>query len=186
MMSFGLNVKQARKEKGLTLQELSDRSGVSPSMLSMIEREEKNPTLHVACQIAEALELTLSQLLGEQEKREVMLIRRSERLVYRDEQSGFERHLLSPSFPAKGIEFVLNVVPAGKESGLFPAHKQGVKEYLVVASGKLRAVLGDGVLDTILEEGDSLYFEADLPHRFINVGETPCSYYLVIDSTAGK
>jgi quercetin dioxygenase-like cupin family protein len=33
-----------------------------------------------------------------------------------------------------------------------------------------------------LEEGDALYFEADVPHRFDNAGEEECSYYLVIDS----
>ncbi|WP_134686711.1 helix-turn-helix domain-containing protein [Brevibacillus migulae] len=185
-MSFGKNVKQARKEKGFTLQELSDRSGVSPSMLSLIEREEKNPTLQVACQIAEALDLTLSRLLGEQERREVIVIRRGERMVYRDEKSGFERHLLSPSFPSKGIEFVLNIVPTGKESGMFPSHKPGVKEYIMVAQGKLRVELGNGHFVVDLEQGDSLYFEADVQHRFINTGQNDCQYYLVIDSYGEK
>jgi transcriptional regulator with XRE-family HTH domain len=45
-------------------------------MISQIEREEKNPTIQVACQIAEALNTTLSALLEQQEKKEVIIIRK--------------------------------------------------------------------------------------------------------------
>lgn len=185
-MGFGKNVKHARKEKGLTLQELSDRSSVSPSMLSQIEREEKNPTIQIACQIAEGLHTTLSQLLQEQERCEMIVIKKGQRLVYRDEESGFERHLLSPSFPSKGIEFILNIVPPGKESGIFPSHKLGVKEYIVVAKGQLRVELGNQHFVSVLETGDSIYFEANVEHRFINSSNEECHYYLVIDSYGAR
>lgn len=183
-MSFGKNVKQARKAKGLSLQDLSDRCGVSRSMLSKIEREEKNPTLQLACQIAEGLEMTLSGLLGEQERQEVIVIRKEQRLVFRDERSGFERHLLSPSFPSKGIEFILNIVPPNQESGIFPPHQRGVKEFLTVSQGRLRVVLEDR--EFILDQGDSIYFEANVNHRFVNDSREECRYYLVIDSRGGK
>lgn len=179
-MSFARNVKQARKEKGFSLQDLSGRCGVSRSMLSKIEREEKNPTLQLACQIAEGLNMTLSQLLGEQTRQEVIVIRENERMIFKEDRSGFERHLLSPSFPSRGIEFILNIVPPGEESGAFPPHKQGVKEYIVIAQGKLRATL-DGQVYT-LQQGDSIYFEASVEHRFENIGGEECRYYLVIDS----
>lgn len=186
-MDFGKKVKMIRKEKGLTLQELSNRSKVSPSMLSQIERNEKSPTLPVACQIAEGLNMTLSQLLEEQEVREVIVIRKEQRLVYTDEQSGFERHLLSPNFPSRGIEFILNIVPPGKESGIFPTHQLGVKEYIVVAKGKLRVELGNKQhFVTELTAGDSIYFEASVEHRFINISNEECHYYLVIDSTGAR
>lgn len=172
-----------RKSKKITLQELSKLSKVSSSMLSQIEREEKNPTIQVACQIAEALNTTLSALLQQQEKMDTMIIRKKERLIYRDEKSGFQRHLLSPSFPSKGIEFILNVVPPKNESGVFPAHKKGVAEYIYIAKGSLRVELGNGQFVEKLEEGDSLYFSADIEHRFINLLDRECHYYLVIDST---
>ena len=56
---------------------------------------------------------------------------------------------------------------------------RGVAEHVVVERGELEAIL-DGV-PYPLGEGDALYFEADIPHRFDNVGEGVCSYYLVID-----
>lgn len=182
-MGFGKQVNFIRKKNNMTLQDLSSLSKVSASMLSQIEREEKNPTIQVACQIAEALNTTLSALLEQREKRDIVVIKKDERPIYIDEKSGFQRHLLSPSFPSKGIEFILNIIPANQESGIFPAHKLGVKEYIFVNSGKLRVELGHDVFQAVLEEGDSFFFEADTEHRFINMTNEECHYFLVIDST---
>ncbi|MBO2535808.1 MULTISPECIES: helix-turn-helix domain-containing protein [Rummeliibacillus] len=181
-MEFGYNIKKERKRKGLTLEELSERSNVSKSMLSMIERGEKNPTIQVASQIAEGLEVTISKLLGEQQENEVIVIRSNQQLIYRDETTGVERHLLSPSFSAIGIEFILNIIPPLKETGTFPPHKRGVQEHIYVARGKLKIELGEEPKSYILEKGDSIYYEADLKHRFVNLLNTECHYYLIIDS----
>jgi quercetin dioxygenase-like cupin family protein len=97
----------------------------------------------------------------------------------RDPETGFERHLLSPGFGARGIEFVRNVVPEGATSGEFPPRSKGAEEYVIVEKGRLRAFFGDEV--HLLEEGDAVYFEADLSHRFDNAGEGECSYYHVVD-----
>ena len=149
-------------------------------MLSKIERGEKNPTLVVAARISEGFGISLSQLVGMEERREVVVVPRGRRMVMRDPETGFERQLLSPAFGKRGIEFIRNVVPEGSTSGDFPSHKKGVQEYIVVEKGRLRAVLGGE--EYLLEEGDAIYFEADVEHRFENAGEGECSYYLVIDS----
>jgi transcriptional regulator with XRE-family HTH domain len=180
---LGERVRELRRERGLTLDVLAGRSGVSRAMISKLERGEKNPTLVVAAKVAEGLEMSLSQLVGVEERREVVVVPRGRRMVVRDPDTGFERQLLSPSFGGRGIEFIRNVVPEGSTSGEFPPHRRGVEEYVVVESGRLMAVLG--VEDYLLEEGDALYFEADVPHRFDNAGEGECSYYLVIDSRGG-
>ena len=149
-------------------------------MLSKMERGEKNPTLVVAARISEGFGISLSQLVGMEERREVVVVPRGRRMVMRDPETGFERQLLSPAFGKRGIEFIRNVVPEGSTSGDFPSHKKGVQEYIVVEKGRLRAVLGGE--EYLLEEGDAIYFEADVEHRFENAGEGECSYYLVIDS----
>jgi quercetin dioxygenase-like cupin family protein len=109
-------------------------------------------------------------------------IRSNQKLIYRDETTGLERHVLSPTFLANGIEFILTIIPPLQETGSFPSHKRGVKEYIYVAQGKLKIELGDQPEIYILEKGDSIYFEADLKHRFINLLNTECHYYLLIDS----
>ena len=159
---------------------LAERSGVSRAMISKLERGENNPTLVVAAKVAEGLGVTLSQLVGVEEKREVVVVPRERRMVMRDPETGFERQLLSPSFGGRGVEFILNVVPEGSTSGEFPPHRRGVEEYVAVEKGRLRAVIGGE--EYLLEEGDALYFEADVSHRFDNVGDGECSYYLVIVS----
>jgi transcriptional regulator with XRE-family HTH domain len=177
---LGERVRVLRRERGMTLEVLAGRSGVSRAMISKLERGEKNPTLVVAAKVAEGLGVSLSQLVGVEEKREVVVVPKERRMVVRDPDTGFERQLLSPSFGGRGIEFIKNVVPRGSGSGEFPPHRRGVEEYVVVERGRLRAFLGGE--EYLLEEGDALYFEADVPHRFDNAGEGECSYYLVVDS----
>jgi transcriptional regulator with XRE-family HTH domain len=177
---LGERVRALRRERGLTLDLLAGQSGVSRAMISKLERGEKNPTLVVAAKVAEGLGVSLSQLVGVEERKEVDVVRRDRRMTMRDPETGFERQLLSPSFVGRGIEFIRNVVPEGSTAGGFPPHRAGVEEYIVVEKGHLRAVLGGE--EYLLEEGDALYFEANVAHRFDNAGEGECSYYLVIDS----
>lgn len=179
---LGARVQSLRREQGLTLDGLAERSGVSRAMISKLERGEKNPTLLVAAKVAEGLGVRLSQLVGIEERREVVLVPRGRRMIMRDPETGFERQLLSPSFGNRGVEFVRNVVPEGATSGEFPPHRRGVEEYVVVEKGRLRVVLGGE--EYVLEEGDAIYFEADVTHRFENAGGEECSYYLVINSPA--
>ena len=173
----GERVRGLRRGRGWTLEVLAERSGVSRAMISKLERGEKNPTLVIAAKVAKGLEVSLTQLVGIEERREVVVVPRDRRAVMRDPETGFERQLLSGG---RGLEFTRNVVPEGASSGEFPPHRRGVEEYLLVEKGRLRAILGGE--EYVLDEGDSAYFEAHVTHRFDNVGEGECSYYLVVGS----
>jgi transcriptional regulator with XRE-family HTH domain len=177
---LGGRVRELRRGRGLTLEELAELSGVSRAMISKLERGEKNPTLVVAAKLAEGLGVTLSRLAGTEERREIFVVPRERRMVMRDPETGFERQLLSPNFVGRGVEFIRNLIPEGSTSGEFPPHRKGIEEHIVVERGSLRAVLGGE--EYLLREGDALYFEADVTHRFDNAGEKECSYYLVIGS----
>src|ERR671914_1762072 len=178
--TLGERVRELRRGRGLTLEELAERSGVSRAMISKLERGEKNPTLVVAARLAEGLGVTLSRLAGMEERREVVVVPRERRMVMGDPETGFERQLLSPNFAGRGVEFIRNEIPEGSTSGEFPPHRRGVEEHIVVERGRLRATLAGE--EYLLGEGDAVCFEADLPRRFDNAGEGECSYYLVISS----
>jgi transcriptional regulator with XRE-family HTH domain len=178
--TLGGRVRELRRGRGLTLEELAERSGVSRAMISKVERGEKNPTLVVAAKVAEGLETTLSELLGTEERRKIIVVHRERQMVMRDPETGFERQLLSPSLGGRAVEFIRNIVPRESTSGEFLPHRRGVEEYVVVEKGRLRAIIGGE--EYLLEEGDALYFEADVSHRFDNAGDGECSYYLVIVS----
>lgn len=181
-MDFAKSLKAIRQEKKMSLQELANLSGVSKSMLSKVERREKNPTLQVAANIAEALGVTLSAMIAETQDKPVILIKKEERIIYHDEMTGFQRQLLSPTFSNPGIEFIFIIIPPGQQSPAFPPHRKGVKEYVILVKGKLRLLLNQD--EYLLDTGDSIYFEADVTHQFLNTGQEECNCYLVIDSNA--
>ena len=179
--NVGARVKKLRTGQGLTLEALADLSGVSRAMISKLERGEKNPTLVVAAKVAQALRVGFTDLMGVAEsRRAVIVIPKSSRMIFRDSETGFERQLLSPAFESRSVEFVRHVIPKGETSGELPPYKSGTEKFLVVEQGRLRIVIEGH--DYVLNAGDSLYFEADTPHRFDNTGKGVCSYYLVVSS----
>jgi transcriptional regulator with XRE-family HTH domain len=170
-----------RKQRGLSLDALAELSGVSRSMISKVERAEAVPSTAVLARLAEALGVTFSRLMAPATEREVLHIPASRQPVLRDEATGFLRRCISPVLPGRGIDWVLNTLPAKGTTGEFVPHRRGISEYIFVSKGKLSAVIGDRTI--ILVEGDSLYFEADAGHSFTNIGSGPCDYFLVIDSS---
>ena len=174
---LGTRVRELRRVRGLTLEALAERSSVSRAMISKLERGEKNPTLVVAAKVAEGLGVSLSALLGIKERRRVVMVPRDRRPVMQDPRTGFERQLLSPTFEDQGAEFARIAVPEGSTSGELPPYRKGTEEYVLVEKGRLMAILGGD--EYLLKEGDALYFEADVVHRFDNAGEGECTYYLV-------
>src|ERR671913_744786 len=81
---LGGRVRELRRRRGLTLEELAERSGVSRAMISKLERGEKNPTLVVAAKLADGLGVTLSQLVEMEEQRAVAVVPKEGRMVMRD------------------------------------------------------------------------------------------------------
>src|SRR5918997_4815744 len=105
---LGERVRERRRGRELTLEELAERSGVSRAMISKVERGEKNPTLVVAAKVAEGLEITLSELLGTEERRETIVIPPQRGMMMRDPETGIERQVLSPRFGRRGVAFIRN------------------------------------------------------------------------------
>ncbi len=174
---LGTRVRELRLVRGLTLEALAERSSVSRAMISKLERGDKNPTLVVAAKVAEGLGVSLSTLVGIEERRRVVMVSRDRRPVMQDPRTGFERQLLSPTFGDQGAEFARITVPEGCTSGESPPYRKGTEEYVLVEKGRLMAILGGE--EYLLKEGDALYFEADVVHKFDNAGEGECTYYLV-------
>jgi quercetin dioxygenase-like cupin family protein len=174
-------LRRHRKRRDLSLEQLSIQSGVSRSMISKIERCETFPSTTILSKLAEALETTFSRLMASPIERAMIFIPSSRQPVLRDEPSGYVRRCISPVLPGRGIDWVLNTLPAGGGTGEFVGHRHGVEEYIYVLQGRLQATVGKN--SAVLNEGDSLYFEADAEHHFKNVGKSPCQYFLIIDTS---
>ncbi|GAA4991850.1 XRE family transcriptional regulator [Yinghuangia aomiensis] len=179
--AFGGNVRRRREEAGLTLEQLSAQSSVSRAMLSKVERGEKSPTIGIASRIAHALDTPLSDLIGSPAAAAngvAVVMRRPERPVFRDPETGFERHIVSAAPGAGGAELVAHYLPAQVSTGLLPAYPPGTEKQLVVLAGTLTVAVG-GISET-LHAGDSVFFQADAPHGFANRTDDPCEYLMVI------
>jgi transcriptional regulator with XRE-family HTH domain len=179
IIELGRRIAVLRKAKGLTLQQLAARSGVSRAMLSKVERAEKSPTLAIMSRIARGLDVSLSTLIGARpNSSKVVVVRKAERVIFKDSVSGFDRELLSPHHVDNGVELLLHEIPAGKSSGVLPVYTTPTEKYLIVHQGSLTVVIGEN--RHTLREGDCLYFEVTSPYSFMNEGRVPCSYYLFV------
>src|SRR5438132_9656750 len=165
----GRRVRALREAEGLSLRDLADRSGVSAPMLSQVERGETSPTLAVAARIAAGLELRLSQLLRLDEDGAVTVVRAAERR--RGGGRGHRYELLTPPLPGQRAEVSRHVLAPGAKTGGPgdpPMHEPGSRETALVESGPV-ALICDGKRHE-LAAGDTVTFDADLPHHFDNPG----------------
>lgn len=177
--AVGRRVRALREAMGLSLRDLSERSGVSAPMLSQVERGETSPTLSLAGKIAAGLELTLSQLLRLDEGDHVVIIRRGERRTSR--RSGHSVEELTPPLPGQRADVSIHTLdPAASTGGAGdpPLHEPGSRETVVVLCGEPSLVV-DGESHR-LAEGDSVTFDADLAHHFANDGTDPATFVAVV------
>ncbi len=176
---FGERVRALREAMGLSLRDLAQRSGVSAPMLSQVERGETSPTLALAAKVAAGLELTLSQLLRLDEGEHVAVSRAGDRRRYQRGGHSFEE--LTPPLPGQRADVSLHTLRPGAATGGSadpPMHEPGSRETAVVLDGTLALVV-DGSRHE-LRAGDSVTFDADLPHHFENEGQEPTRFLAVI------
>jgi transcriptional regulator with XRE-family HTH domain len=183
-VAIGQRVRALRAAMRLSLRDLAERSGVSAPMLSQVERGETSPTLSVAARIAGGLDLSLSQLLRLDEGGAVTVVRASERAAGGARARGHSYEVLTPPLPGQRAEVSLHQLkPGSLTAGVDdpPMHEPGARETAVVLEGALRLHCDGQMHD--LEEGDSVTFDSDLPHRFENPGAAPTRFLAVV--TAG-
>jgi XRE family transcriptional regulator, regulator of sulfur utilization len=177
--AVGTRVRALRDAMGFSLRDLAERSGVSAPMLSQVERGETSPTLAVAAKIAAGLELTLSQLLRLDEGQHVAVSRAGGRR--RSTRGGHSIEELTPPLPGQRADVSVHALEPGATTGGRadpPMHEPGSRETAVVLSGTL-ALIVDGARYE-LQEGDSVTFDADLPHHFENEGDEQTRFIAVI------
>ena len=178
--SVGPRVRALREAMGLSLRDLGERAGVSAPMLSQVERGETSPTLAVASRIAAGLELSLSQLLRLDEGEGVTLVRAGERRPGGARSRGHVYEILTPPLPGQRAEVSCHTLAAGASTGGPgdpPIHEPGAREVVHVEHGPL-ALCIDGARHE-LAAGDTVTFDADLPHHF-EAGDAPATFLAVV------
>ena len=176
----GANLRRMRLKRGLSLEKLSRASSVSRAMLGQIELGQSTPTINVLWKIARALGVPFSALISSRTagRATVLLAERAKMLTSHD--GAFSSRALFPFDEPRTVEFYeLRLAPSSVEHA--DPHPPGTVENLVVNTGALEMTVG--AERHVLATGDSILFEADVPHQYRNPGDTECVMYLVMTYT---
>jgi transcriptional regulator with XRE-family HTH domain len=179
---LGGKVANARAERGWSLQQLADRSGLSPAAIHKIEKSGMTPTIASLMKLAAALGKSVSYFIAESEPlRPVTHIKRAERQRLFTSKQGLTLENISgrygPFFVAGAEAFVEPRADSGPEPMSHPG-----EELVVILEGSMRFVVGEQPFE--LAEGDSLHFRTTLPHSWANPSDKPArAVWLAIRSS---
>src|SRR5687767_4583741 len=167
------NLRDRRKDRGMSLDQLAVASGVSRAALSQIETGKGNPSLSVLWKIAVGLQIPFSERPGETGP-SVNLLRRTDSQVLRSADGRMESRPASPAGFSRFLE-VYELRLAARSTHASEAHAAGTHELIIVLPGSLRMHVGNDRYD--LGPGDSLAFPADRPHAYENPGSGEARYH---------
>lgn len=172
-MSLGTRIRQTRTHKGITLQDLSDRSGLSKGFICQLENDKASPSLQALEKLASGLGIPIAFLfLTAGEK--IHVVREHERQEYRVGPEGLQVQMLSAN--RRNLKMmVINLSPGTGTGGDNHAH-DGEECHLVMA-GTVRYTQADE--SVILRAGDSLHLNGFMPHRVENCGTVPAKILCV-------
>src|SRR6187399_2081537 len=159
----GANLRRLRVKRGLSLERLAKVSGVSRAMLGQIELGQSTPTINVVWKIARSLAVPFSALISHCTRPRTALLRGERAKVLTSADGNFISRALFPYDEARKVA---------------EPHRPGTSENLVVSAGSLHLLV-----DTerfVLEAGDAVFFEADVPHEYHNAGDRDVVMYLVM------
>ncbi|MGZ8218560.1 helix-turn-helix domain-containing protein [Methylomagnum sp.] len=175
--SIGRILRELRKERGLSLNELSLASGVSTSMLSQIENGRSTPTVAVLWKIAKALDVPLTHFLQTYESSARAVLLRGQETPVKITGAGLcSWRTLSPDAPNRRAEFYEIVLRGGGVEEVSPIEEGWVN--LALVSGEVVVSLDNRRY--ALRAGDALQFSANLPHAYLNAGREEALMYLVV------
>jgi transcriptional regulator with XRE-family HTH domain len=170
-----------RQRRGLSLEALAQRSGVSRSMISLVERGESSPTAAVLERLATGLGVMLASLFEDDAAPPAPLVRLRDQLQWRDPDSGYLRRNLSPPNHPSPIQLVQAEMPPGASVTYDSAARDNeVHQQIWVIEGALELRLGDELHH--LDAGDCLAMRLDRPIAFGNAGRKPARYIVAIVS----
>jgi transcriptional regulator with XRE-family HTH domain len=174
ILKISYRIKEIRKEKRITIQELADRAGVSKGLISQIENNRTIPSLPVLMNIVQSLDLDLTSffkdLSGDNQQEKVFVIRSSEYSPLQKETAkGFNyQRILARNIQSGPVDFVLLELKKGARRNKMVVTDAFEYKYLI--KGRIDYLIEDK--NYILEEGDSIFFDGRLGHNLSNIGDS--------------
>jgi transcriptional regulator with XRE-family HTH domain len=169
------NVRFQRSHRGLTLDQLAARSGVSRGMLVQVEQGRTNPSVSTLTRIASALGVTVARLVEVADVPMVRIVDKADVVTFHqgDVQA---RLLVGADMPMILELWDWRLAPGEHHDG--DAHPAGTREMLTVLEGELTlSVYGRS---HVIGKDDAVLFTADRPHRYANLGEKELRLIMVV------
>ncbi len=156
----GPRLRKVREQRGVTLTDVADRTGMSKSTLSRLENGQRKPSLELLLPLAQLYRVPLDDLVGAPEVGDPRIRLKPRRV------NG--RTVLPLTHPG-GIQAWKIVIPKSQSEPRLRTHDG--YEWLYVLSGRMRLIQGER--DIVLEAGEAAEFDTQLPHWFGSTGEGP-------------
>lgn len=166
-MTFGERLKQIRTTRGISLEELSKKTGLTRSFLSQVERNRTSPSLNSLIKIATALEVRIGDLFLEDKGEDKYIIHAHERESYAIPKNKIRVELLAPRKNTLGFEPMLIYLGVGSARGKITAPRPF---FCFILEGRLKLTVGEEA--HILTKGDSIYLDTLQEYSWKNMGET--------------
>lgn len=170
-LNISENISKYRREKNLTIKDLANLAGVTPSLLSQIEKGTANPSLNTLKQISQALDIELFKFFIQDVSSENLVVRHDKRKkIIFPETDDFSYESLTPTLN-NTIEFILMKIPPKVSSSeeLF-SHKG--EEVAYVSKGIVNLHLMNDVIT--LSTGDSVVIPPQTDHKWENTSDSDC------------
>jgi len=163
---LGNRIRKLRISKGINLTAFAKNIGKTPSYLSQVERGMASPSIMALREISKALNVPIFYFLID-DKKQSAIVRKDERRVLQFPKSHLTYELLSPDVSHQ-IEMIRTRIELGASTCSKPLPHEG-EECTLVIEGKMKIQVGDEFF--ILEEGDSIYYVASIPHKITSIGD---------------
>ncbi|WP_102275211.1 helix-turn-helix domain-containing protein [Cytobacillus massiliigabonensis] len=161
------NLKAYRERKKLSLEKVSELTGVSKTMIGQIERGESSPTITTIWKIANGLKISFTSLINQSQPDTKVMLKKDVQVLTEDNG----RYRVYPYFPFQDERrfevYSVEIEPGGFLSS--DSHGEGTEEFITVFDGELKIQVNN--MEYAIKSGDSIRFKADRPHTYQNSGE---------------
>lgn len=182
-MTIGSRILDARRALGLQQKQLAEKAGLTPSLVSQIERDRVSPSLNTLRKLAGALGVSLSQFFEEPMDDHIKIVRKSEHSVLSFEGSSERWTILAAGLVRGKIRAVV--------ATLAPGERSGSGDKIVVERGQMKlCYVIRGAIEILyngktygMEAGDSAYLDGGVNHSWANPGRARARVLWVITDT---
>jgi len=182
---MGKRIKNKRESLGFLVKDLSAQIGVTPSLISQIERGKAFPSIITLKKISEVLQTTVGELIGEHENlSQHPLLKYNERRFVKKNKKGTSLHMLSYHDPSKQIEpYIIQFNKNSNSKGIMTSNIPG-QEFCFVLKGSFEAIVDEKLYT--LNDGDGFYFNSKQSHLFKNISEKDAEILWIITPNNNK